>query len=110
MHGLKLSDHEYPLYIERLESVVLMSVGKVAVEDSMTLESHTFSDTEGKYREIVCYLHEVPTPRTNRGTQRHFSENISSEGDLRSRIFGSFVVKFLACLPVLGFSNILRLV
>ena len=25
--------------------------------------------------------------------------------DLRSRIFGTFVVKFLACLPLLGFSN-----
>ena len=29
------------------------------------------------------------------------------EDDLRSsRIFGTFVLKFLACLPVLGFSNI----
>ena len=31
-------------------------------------------------------------------TQRQFSENIYSEGDLRSIIFGTFVVKFLACL------------
>ena len=36
---------------------------------------------------------------TLRGTQRQFSENICSEDDLRSRIFGTFVVKFLACLP-----------
>ena len=28
------------------------------------------------------------------------------EADLRSRIFGTFVVKFLVCLPLLGFSNI----
>ena len=41
-----------------------------------------------------------------RGTQRQFSENICSEDDLKSRIFGTFVVKFLACLPLLGFSNI----
>ena len=41
-----------------------------------------------------------------RGTQRQFSENICSEDDLRSIIFGTFVVKFLACLPLLGFSNI----
>ena len=40
-----------------------------------------------------------------RGTQRQFSENICSKEDLRSRIFGTFVVKFLACLPLLGFSN-----
>ena len=41
-----------------------------------------------------------------RGTQRQFLENICSEDDLRSRIFGTFVAKFLACLPLLGFSNI----
>ena len=39
-------------------------------------------------------------------TQRQFSENICSEDDLRSKIFGTFFVKFLACLPPLGFSNI----
>ena len=32
--------------------------------------------------------------------------NICAEDDLRSRIFGTFVVKFLVCLPLLGFSNI----
>ena len=36
----------------------------------------------------------------------NFRGNICSEDDLRSRIFGTFVVKFLACLPLLGFSNI----
>ena len=40
------------------------------------------------------------------GTQRQFSENICSEDDLRSRILRTFVVKFLACLPLLGFSKI----
>ena len=35
-----------------------------------------------------------------------FGKNIYSEEDLRSRIFGTFVVRFLACLPLLGFSNI----
>ena len=43
---------------------------------------------------------------TLRGTQRQFSENFCSQDDLRSRIFGTFFVKFLACLPLLGFSNI----
>ena len=38
-----------------------------------------------------------------RGTQRQFSENICSEDDLRPRIFGTFVVKFLACLPLQDF-------
>ena len=41
-----------------------------------------------------------------RGTQRQFSENICSEDDLRARIFGTFVVKFVSYLPLLGFSNI----
>ena len=39
---------------------------------------------------------------SDRGIQRQFSENISSEDDLRSRIFGTFVAKFLVCLPPLG--------
>ena len=50
-----------------------------------------------------------PRQTTNkeiRGTQRQFSEIICSEDDLRSRIFGSFSVKFLACLLLLGFWNI----
>ena len=45
-----------------------------------------------------------------RGTQRQFSENICSEDDLRSRIFGTFVVKCLACLRLLGFSIIQKMV
>jgi len=36
----------------------------------------------------------------------NFRKNICSEDDLRSRIFGTFVVKFFACLPLLGFSKI----
>ena len=43
-------------------------------------------------------------------TKRQFSENICSEDDLRSSIFGTFVVKFLACLPLLGFSNTKKMV
>ena len=31
----------------------------------------------------------------------NFRKNICSEDDFRSRIFGKFVVKFLACLPLL---------
>jgi len=38
--------------------------------------------------------------------QRQFSENICSKDDLRSRIFGTFVVTFLASLPLLALSNI----
>ena len=37
--------------------------------------------------------------KINRGTQGQFSENICSEDDLKYRIFGTFVEKFLACLP-----------
>ena len=44
------------------------------------------------------------------GTQRQFLENICSEDDLRSRIFGTFVVKFIASLSLLGFSNIQKMV
>ena len=51
------------------------------------------------------------TPRGYSGAPNgNFRENICSEDDLRSRIFGAFVVKFLACLPPLGFSNIYKMV
>ena len=46
----------------------------------------------------------------DRGTQRQFLENICSGDDLRSRIFGIFVVKFFAGLPIPGFSSILKMV
>ena len=36
----------------------------------------------------------------------NFRKNICSGDDLRPRIFETFVVKFLACVPLLGFSNI----
>ena len=41
-----------------------------------------------------------------RAPNDNFRKNICSGDDLRSRIFEIFVVKFLACLPLLGFSNI----
>ena len=50
----------------------------------------------------VVFWHDFEQP----DTQSQFSENVGLEDDLRSRIFGTFVVKFVACLPVLEFSNI----
>ena len=44
--------------------------------------------------------------KTTGAPNDNFRKNICSEDNLRSRIFGTFVVKFLACLPLLGFSNI----
>ena len=48
--------------------------------------------------------------RTTGAPNGNFRENICLEDDLRTRIFGTFVVKFFACLPLLGFSNIYRMV
>ena len=51
------------------------------------------------WRSHVWVFRLNPTVRPfkwNRGTQRQFSENICSEDDLRSRIFGTF---FVSCLP-----------
>ena len=45
----------------------------------------------GKEKKIT--MKESGAPNDN------FRKNICSEEDLRSRIFGTFVVKFLACLP-----------
>ena len=51
-------------------------------------------------------LHESFTWVFSGAPNVNFRKNICSEDDLRSRIFGTFVVKFLACLPLLGFSDI----
>ena len=58
-----------------------------------------------QYLTLELYFVEIPLIFLG-GTQRQISENICSEDDLRSRIFEIFVVKFRACLHVLGFSNI----
>ena len=49
---------------------------------------------------LVVLLNTSGAPNDN------FRKIICSENNLRSRIFGSFSVKFLACLLLLGFSNI----
>ena len=60
---------------------------------------------------INCLINELMNSSNYlRSTQRQFSENICSEDELRSRIFGTFVVNFLACLPLLGFANIYKIV
>ena len=63
------------------------------------------NDIYAKYHYKSCY-YLYKSEKGIRGTQRQFSENICSEDDLRFRIFGAFVVKFLACLLLLEFSNI----
>ena len=44
---------------------------------------------------IFCYI----ITRKCRGTQRQFSENICSEDDMRSRIFGTLFCRKISCLP-----------
>ena len=57
--------------------------------------------------QVICFT--FFSYRMVRDTQRHISENICSGDDLRSRILGTFVVRFRACLPLLGFSNIQKM-
>jgi len=63
------------------------------------------------YKQTDKQTYEEENPKKERkeiseAPDENFRKNICSEDDLRSRIFGTFVVKFLACLPLLGFSNI----
>ena len=63
-------------------------------------------------RKTDCTIHWIETYpldslRMRAGAPNdNFRKNTCSEDYLRSRIFGTFVVKFLACLLLLGFSNI----
>ena len=54
---------------------------------------------------VFITLIPVEMRRRLRGTKRQFSGHICLEDDLRFRIFET-LVKFLACLPLLGFLNI----
>ena len=75
---------------------------RILISLSATISSFFLaSRVKEKYKLISTTREYTGTP----GTQRQFSENICSEDDLRPRIFGTFVVKFLACLPLLGFPN-----
>ena len=79
--------------------------------------AHKSSRGSGKQNQQNSYYHSQRT-LTERSKNafywsivaRTFRKNICSEADFRSRIFGTFVVKFLACLPLLGFSNIWKMV
>ena len=55
---------------------------------------------------LICPQFHFETESSAGAPNDNFRKNIFSEDDLRSRIFGTFVVKFLACLLLLGFSNI----
>ena len=59
-----------------------------------------------RVRRLEIEVHGVQTGAPN----DNFRKIICSEDDLRSRIFGSFSEKFLACLPLLGFSNFKKIV
>ena len=54
---------------------------------------------------VDSYVMMYYCPANSGAPNDNFRKNICSEDDLRSRIFGTFVVKFLASLPLLGFSN-----
>ena len=72
--------------------------------DTLHLEQKALGSAQLTNSILACCSEAVT--RKHRGTQRQSSENNCSEDDLRSRIFGTFIAKFLACLPLLGFSNI----
>ena len=81
-------------------------------EDSVRLENLTAENinlspllTLSQEEHVMRDLHfQTGAPNDN------FRKIICSQDDLRSRIFGSFSDKFLACLPLLGFSNFKKIV
>ena len=60
--------------------------------------------------EVWCWSHSRIEGAMSGTPNGNFRENICSEDNLRSRIFDAFVVKFLACLLLLGFSKIYKMV
>lgn len=68
---------------------------------SLAITAFLYFPTQVSLATSTCFSFKM-----GRGTQRPFSKNICLGDDLRSRFFGTFVIKFLASLPELGFSNI----
>ena len=79
--------------------------GKLCFFSSTCFTFNTSSKFSQPYLCFACHFCII-----NQGHPSQFSENICSEDDLRTRIFGTFCIKFLGCLPFLGFSNILKVV
>ena len=77
--------------------------------DFVTLIGPTFK-TVTHCRGFGTVLINLPSMGKTGAPNDNFRKNICSEDDLRSRIFETFVVKFLACLPLLGFSNSQKMV
>ena len=77
------------------------------VKDWNSLPNHLFTDeiNSNKFKKRLKKMDEDLLTQYTTGTQPQFSNNICWEDDLRCRIFGTFFVKFLACLPLLGFST-----
>ena len=89
-----------------LESLVLLKASMTNIHDSWSFHNFhvIYQAWDAVFRHQMKHREES-SGVFFRGTQQRLLENISSEDDLRSRIFGTFVVKFLACLPLLGFSS-----
>ena len=71
---------------------------------------HSPSDTHRSVNCLKSKHFQGSSVRWTGAPNGNFRENICSEDYLRTRIFGTFVVKFFACLPLLGFSNIYKMV
>ena len=106
--------HEYILHGKILESVDSAKYLGVSITSDLCWNQH-ISNIVTKGNQSLGFLRRnlrINSPELksiaykSRGTQRQFSENTCSEDDLRSILFGTFAVKFLACLPLLGFSKI----
>ena len=80
-----------------------MNMSELVTQKPESLRLSRFLATTQKIRDSILKV--LPgAPNDN------FRKIICLEDDLRSRIFGSFSEKFLACLPLLGFSNFKKIV
>ena len=98
-----------PFFMYYTPHLLLTSLSLIIYSISSMLTTHNFTTP---LRPTVMLMLACPGQGLNTVLQisgapnDNFRKNICSEDDLRSRIFGTFVVKFLACLLLLGFSNI----
>ena len=109
---------EIPVLLSWFVFLARKRLGKIREGKAVSSSCQLANTLEATLKTIVCAICVVPVLkeclivsrlklRENQqgATNDNFWKIICTEDDLRSRIFGSFSEKLLACLPLLGFSN-----
>ena len=102
--NIHISKHSFFLFL-KIRIIGLLRSDHLSVLMALIASIITFSKKKKNWKKKCYPRPSTWYPRPRHGTLDPRQKDRLSEDDLRSRIVGTFVVKFLACLPLLGFSS-----